>query len=109
MAAWTGGEHGYMYMDGRAPLLSPWNYHNIVNWLYPKYKSLKKKKKQSASKPQRWAELTWTCYTRYTEVVLEPGVMTETQEGPEIKKLRPCFVMRFAELQYYKQLKNLSY
>ena len=25
-------------------LLSPWNYHNIVNWLYPKYKSLKKKK-----------------------------------------------------------------
>ena len=34
---WEGslGENGYIYMYGWAPLLSTWNYHNIVNWLYP--------------------------------------------------------------------------
>ena len=33
---WAGeefGENGYMYMYGWVPLLSTWNYHNIVNWL----------------------------------------------------------------------------
>ena len=32
------GENGYVYMYGSVPLLFSWNYHNIVNWLYPKYK-----------------------------------------------------------------------
>ena len=33
---WAGslGENGYMYMCGWVPLLSTWNYHNIVNQLY---------------------------------------------------------------------------
>ena len=30
-----------MYMYGWFSLLFPWNYHNIVNWLHPKTKSLK--------------------------------------------------------------------
>ena len=32
---WEGslGGNGYMYMYGWVPLLSTWNYHNIVNWL----------------------------------------------------------------------------
>ena len=37
MAAWMQrslGENGYMYMHGWVPLLSTWNYHNIVNQLY---------------------------------------------------------------------------
>ena len=36
---WEGslGESGYMYMYGWVPLLSTWNYLNIVNHLYPKY------------------------------------------------------------------------
>ena len=39
--AWTGGglgNNGYMYMYGRVPLLFTWNYHNVVNWLYPSTK-----------------------------------------------------------------------
>ena len=34
---WEGslGENGYMYTYGWVPLLSTWNYHKIVNWLYP--------------------------------------------------------------------------
>ena len=37
---WEGslGENGYMYIYGWVPLLSTWNYHNFVNWLYPQYK-----------------------------------------------------------------------
>ena len=33
---WEGSvrENGYMYMCSWIPLLSTWNYHNIVNWLY---------------------------------------------------------------------------
>ena len=46
---WEGslGENGYLYMYGWIPLLSTWNYHSIVNQLYPniKQKSLIKKKK----------------------------------------------------------------
>ena len=49
---WRGvcGENEYMYVYGWVPLLSTWNYHNIVNWLYPntKLKSLKNKKKNSS-------------------------------------------------------------
>ena len=37
------GENGYMYMYGWIPLLSTWNYHNIVNRLYSN-KKLKKEK-----------------------------------------------------------------
>ena len=44
---WEGSlrESEYMYMYGWVPSLFNWNYHNIVNQLYPntKYKSLKKK------------------------------------------------------------------
>ena len=29
---------GYMYIYGWVPLLSFWNYHNFVNWLYPSIK-----------------------------------------------------------------------
>ena len=33
------GESGYMYMYGWVPSLITWNYHNIVNWLYPNTKN----------------------------------------------------------------------
>ena len=38
------GENGYMGMYGWVPLLSTWNYHNIVYWIYSniKLKALKK-------------------------------------------------------------------
>ena len=44
---WKGslGKNGCMYMDGWVPSLFIWNYHNIVNQLYPNTKSLKKFKK----------------------------------------------------------------
>ena len=32
------GENGYMSMYGWIPLLSTWNYHNTVYWLYPNTK-----------------------------------------------------------------------
>ena len=37
---WEGslGETGYLYMWGWVALLSTWNYHNIVNWLYSNIK-----------------------------------------------------------------------
>ena len=37
-AGWEGclGENGYMYMYDWVPSLFTWNYHRIVNWLYPK-------------------------------------------------------------------------
>ena len=41
VAAWIGGEfggEGYTYMYGWVPLLSTWNYHNIVNRFYPNTK-----------------------------------------------------------------------
>ena len=48
---WEGslGENGCMYMCGWVPLLSTWNYHNIVNWMYAnknlkKYRAKKEKK-----------------------------------------------------------------
>ena len=40
-----GGEWLYMFMHDWVPLLSTWNYHNIVNWSYiPQNKKFKKKK-----------------------------------------------------------------
>ena len=35
------GENGYMYMYGWVSLLSTWNYHDIVNWLYSKIRYFK--------------------------------------------------------------------
>ena len=32
------GEKGHVCMDGWAPLLSTWSYHNAVDWLYPNTK-----------------------------------------------------------------------
>ena len=32
------GENGYVYIYGWLSLLSTWNYHNIVNWLYSNIK-----------------------------------------------------------------------
>ena len=60
---WEGsfGENGYMYMYTWVPLLSTWNYHNIVNWLYSniKQKVLKTGKQESTSfqickGPKKW-------------------------------------------------------
>ena len=44
---WEGslGEKGHVCMDGWAPLLSIWNYHNTVDWLYPNTKYTFQKKK----------------------------------------------------------------
>ena len=38
---WEGslGENGYIYIYDWIPLLSTWNYYNIVNWLYPNIKT----------------------------------------------------------------------
>ena len=44
------GENGYIYMYGWVPLLSTWNYHNIVNQLYPNIKLKVKKKTQNNKK-----------------------------------------------------------
>jgi len=45
---WEGslGEKGHVCMDGWAPLLSIWNYHNTVDWLYPNTKYTFQKKKR---------------------------------------------------------------
>ena len=44
------GENGYMCMYCWVPLLSTWNYHYIVNWLYSSTnKKLKKKKSKCLS------------------------------------------------------------
>ena len=40
-------ENGYMYIYGWVPLPSTWNFHNVVNWLYPNTK--KKERKKCAS------------------------------------------------------------
>ena len=42
------GENGYMSMCGWVPSLFTWNYHNIVNQLYPITKQKLKKKKTEA-------------------------------------------------------------
>ena len=48
---WEGslGENGYMYIYGWVLLLFTWNYHNIVNWLYPNTKLKVKKKKTTTT------------------------------------------------------------
>ena len=43
------GENGYMYLYGWVSPLFTWNYHNIVNQLYPDKKKSKKKKKHFSS------------------------------------------------------------
>ena len=35
-------ENGYMYVYDKVPLLFMWNYHNIVNQLYPNTKQILK-------------------------------------------------------------------
>ena len=64
------GVNGYMYMYGSVSLLSTWNYHNIVNWLYTntKQKVLKKTSvkrinilstsEEPAPKPWFWVSLS---------------------------------------------------
>ena len=37
---WGLGENGYMYVHGWVPSLFTWNYHNIVNWLFPNIKCI---------------------------------------------------------------------
>ena len=47
VAAWMGGElgeNGHTYMCGWVPALCTWDYHNVVDQLYPKTNSFKKKK-----------------------------------------------------------------
>jgi len=48
---WEGslGENGYIYTYGWVPLLSTWNYHNIVHWLCPNAKLNVKKKSDKVS------------------------------------------------------------
>ena len=43
-------EKGYVYMYGWVPSLFTWNYHNIVNQLYPKTKSFLKLKVDADSR-----------------------------------------------------------
>ena len=38
------GENEYVYIYGWIPLLSNWNYHSILNWLYYNIKTLRLKK-----------------------------------------------------------------
>ena len=54
---WDGslGENGYMNMCDRVPLLSTWDYHNIVNWLYSNTK--KKKGWRREEKKKKGAQL----------------------------------------------------
>ena len=54
-AAWEGslGENGYMYTYDSVPLLFTCNHDNAVNQLYPKIKSLKKKRAENPQK-RRW-------------------------------------------------------
>ena len=47
------GESGYMYMYGWVPLLSTWNFHNIVNWLYSSTNKKCNKEKVNAWKLHR--------------------------------------------------------
>ena len=54
---WEGsfGENGHICMYGWVPSLFSWNYHNIVNWLYPiQNKKLKKKKKAPFEPSVSW-------------------------------------------------------
>ena len=58
--AWKGegfGENGYIYMCGWVPLLFTWNYHSIVNWLYPNIKCFWCYKK----KVRIWKLQVWVC------------------------------------------------
>ena len=47
------GENGYIHMYDWVPSLLTWNYHKIVNWLYPNTKCFwcLKKKKHHAPEP----------------------------------------------------------
>ena len=56
---WDGSfaENGYMYMYGLVPLLSTWNYLNVVNQLYPNTKWDVFLKKKSSGKN--------VCYNTY--------------------------------------------
>ena len=59
------GENGYMYTYGWVPLLSTWNYHNIVNRLYPNIK-LK----------------VWQCFPGGSVVKNPPAGAGDTDQSP---------------------------
>ena len=56
------GENRYMHMYDWVPSLFTWNYHSIVNWLYPITKLIvKKKKKEKKAQPPSQKEITCRC------------------------------------------------
>ena len=56
---WEGslGENGYTYMYGWVPLLSIWNYYNIVNQLYSNIKWKVKNKQTKTSRQAEFPEM----------------------------------------------------
>ena len=62
------GENGYMCMYGWVPLLSTWNYHNIVNQKYSNTK-LKVKKKTKKMKWKREIPSSFSTMWRHSEKV----------------------------------------
>ena len=69
------GEWIHVYIYGWVPSLFPWNYHNIVNWLYPntKWFFVYKKNKIYYTKKKRRESNTWvsTCSHPPTKQYLE--------------------------------------
>ena len=54
-------ENGYMYMCGWVPLLFTWNYHNVVNQLYPNRKLKVKNKSLCNVKHSPKIQKTFPC------------------------------------------------
>ena len=86
------GVWGRMGMYVWVPSLSTWNYHNIVNWLYPntKLKVVKKKKKFESEATESFGDLPTACWYQQTSgwCLLSPkpqgktGVVPRSSWGP---------------------------
>ena len=82
---WEGsfGENGYMYMYGWIPLLSTWNYHNIVNWLYSNIRQKVKKKKKSVfpTQPPLWGTGAWISWETISQCRKDWSVIIPEGQG----------------------------
>ena len=80
---WEGslGENAYMYMYGWIPLLSTWNYHNIVSWLYSNIRQKVKKKSVFPTQPPLWGTGAWISWETISQCRKDCSVIIPEGQG----------------------------
>lgn len=104
-----GGEWIHLYV-WLSPLLFIWNYHNIVNWLYPNIKCLwcykKKSKNMKITGLSLHIKLLWFV-TIKSSTSIRPGFELWVRETPWSMKWQPAPV--FSPGKFHRQRSSAGY